>query len=271
MARVFLTDMTRVRITGADAATFLQGQLTADIAAMPTATVQKALYCTPKGEALMMVYLTRTTEQNADVFYLYTADEGADKAIARLKMFVLRADVKMDMDDAPVYGVVNHGADAAADAKPAAGDITLFQGVRLTTTPPAHDAPESTDAFWHMAFQHGVFRLRGQATFAPWVAGRNESNAIHYEKGCFVGQEPIARMHHRGKQTKHAVCFLTTSLSADIGDKLACEDEGGKPVRAQVLDIAHRNGETALMLLVNVEVAHDIHWQGQCLRAVYTP
>src|SRR5690554_5888138 len=99
-----LTDLAVVAITGADAVSFLQGQLTNDVAALDANTASLAGYCTPKGRLLATLVLWRSSSNPENLFALVKADI-APAVVKRLSMYVLRAKARLTITPLQVHGV----------------------------------------------------------------------------------------------------------------------------------------------------------------------
>lgn len=227
--RNILTDLAALsllRASGPDALSFLNGQLTNDLKLLEANRSQLAAWCTAQGR---MLAVFRVFRRDADI-YLQLPVSLRDEAVKRLRMFVLRAKVTIaSADDELVrFGLV--GPDAAHLLHTAAGDAPKHEGdclardaltlLRLPgihprfeiVAPPdtaialwsklANDAmPVGTDAwFWHdvMAGVPTVLPETREA-FIPQMANLEIVGGVNFKKGCYPGQEIVARMQYLGR------------------------------------------------------------------------
>ena len=214
-----------LRISGADAANFLQGQCTADIQALAHGSLGCGAFCTPKGRVFANVRLARWEND----FYLMLPRELVAPLQKRLQLYVLRAKVTMEdlSGDQSMLGVLglnagdalrNAGFEIPAKGRFAApGDdgpavlslpddptrfILLFVDHRNT-------APKLTQA---LALVHSeTWQLREIAAGFPWVTlatseeflpqmiNLDRLDGVGFNKGCYTGQEIVTRTHYLGQ------------------------------------------------------------------------
>ena len=211
-----------LRIGGTDARTFLQGQLTNDTKQISAETAQLSSYCSPKGRMLGSFWIF----QRGDDLYLQLPRERLDAVAKRLRMFVLSAQVTIDdVSDAFVrFGLSGECAASLlpfAPTEPKASetrdDISI---VRLPGDRPrfevigspdklaplwsacAAQATQTGPAFWSLmdirAGVPNVFEDTVEA-FVPQMANLQLIGGISFTKGCYTGQEVVARMQYLGK------------------------------------------------------------------------
>jgi tRNA-modifying protein YgfZ len=190
-----LTDRVLVSVDGAEAEHFLQNLITANVEALEAGHVQPAALLTPQGKILFDFMISRAPETG---FYLDIAAELAGDFQRRLALYKLRAKVTIEaLSDTPVIagwggsapegalidnrfpeeaGVWRlYGTGALLDAERAEWDA-----LRVT-----HGVAESgTDYALSDAFPHDVLL--------------DKNHGIDFKKGCYVGQEVVSRMQHRG-------------------------------------------------------------------------
>jgi folate-binding protein YgfZ len=151
------TYLGRVRVSGADAETFLQGQLTQDIR-----TVQRspalAGYCSPKGRLLAVMEIRRVEEG----FELEMHHGVYQSTLRRLRMFVLRSKVALD------------------------------------EIPAATDCPETEWRRRNILAGIPVIYPETSDHFVPQMVNLDRLGAISFNKGCYTGQEIVARLHYLG-------------------------------------------------------------------------
>ncbi len=231
MARyVGLDDRAVLAVSGSDAAGFLQGLVTNDVARLADGGAIHAALLTPQGK-----YLFDFLVFARGAAFCLDCEAGARAALAkRLGMYKLRADVAIDeaVDD-PVFALFGAGAAAAsgriagaaafADPRhPALGARVVGEAaeaaLRQTGAEPA--ARAEYDA---LRIAHGV--PDGRRDLVPEKSfllenGFDELNGVDFEKGCYVGQEVTARMKHRNLVRKRLVPVRIDGAAPEPGTKI---------------------------------------------------
>jgi folate-binding protein YgfZ len=213
-----------LRITGKDASEFLHGQLSSDVNALAPMQLQASTYCSPKGRVLANFLLWRDAEG-------FDALLSRDLLVAikkRLAMFVLRSKVAIE-DVSEHYVVLGAAGPAAATAlqhacgaEPAvansiaivgAGTLVNLGGKRylaLLRPEAAHAAwltlatelkPVGEDAWRWLDIGAGAPWITAptQDQFVPQMANFELIGAVNFQKGCYTGQEIVARTQYLGK------------------------------------------------------------------------
>ncbi len=235
------SDRGKLLLTGADVAEFLQGQLTNDIEALAPSTGCYAALLTHKGKlrADMRVlrgddWLQLDTEPATLALVLKTmrmyslgrdvrvADVTSERAI--LSLVGPAAAERLDVQPPPVehaFAEGEHGlyvrTDLGVDIVCAAADV---EAVRAEVDVEA----VSDEAAECVRIEAGRPRLGRDmdADTLPAEAGINE-RAVSFTKGCYVGQETVARLHHRGRPNRH-LRGLRLSVAAEAGEPIALGD-----------------------------------------------
>ena len=240
-----LDDLTVIRITGADAIEFLHAQLSNDISGMGSDHARLAAYCNPKGRMLGNLVLWRETAAPDSPFLALAKADATEAMLKRLRMFVLRAKVNFEMASLKVYGVSQ-----AVPTAPEGGDTAWAlerQGERvLITAPTGSDTlrrtwlvagPESAPsslaaelgldlgnrAAWQAQdIQAGLgwVEQSNVELFIPQSLNYDLNGGVSFTKGCYPGQEVVARAHYRGavkRRGMSAVCRLPDGQALQAG------------------------------------------------------
>lgn len=274
-----------IRATGADAQAFLQSQLTNDAKLLTPAQGQLSGYCSPKGRLLaaFTIFVLGT-----DDYALALPRALVAPTFKRLKMFVLRS--KLDLSDAsstlPAMGLMGHEAAAALAhigiAAPL-GDYAVagFDGGWVLCRPgplPRYElwgSPEKLAALadtlalpsarpedWALAeVLAGIPQVQVETTetFVPQTIDLDSAGGLSFTKGCYPGQEIVARVHYLGrvKQRLHlARCaasaapgtpvFEADGSGQSVGELMAAAGDGQNHYLAVALQLAH--GSSTLRL-----------------------
>lgn len=233
-------------IEGADAADFLQGQLSSDVKALVPGQGQWTTYNSPKGRMLATAYLVRDP---VDERYWALLPAALATAIAkRLSMFVLRA--KTTVQDASashfVLGVggprAARAVHAALGAAPDAGTMIARDAVRIAALPDgralvivrseaaadvfdrlAQEATPAGAAVWDwLAVRSGVPMITPptQEQFVAQAANFDVLGGVDFRKGCYTGQEIIARMQYLGRLKERLFAFRSDVDAPAPGTRL---------------------------------------------------
>ncbi len=191
-----------IEVSGEDAATYLQGQLTNDIKELSQKQFQYSAHLNNKGRILATFIITSPA---LDTYYLITSKSLVDKIIPRLKMFVLRSKVKLCildknllLTDRELDGVIN---------------LQLTSNCFLSLSDADHLAVIDSMALHRTLIELG-YPLISLATYEkiiPQQVNFDLINGVNFKKGCYTGQEIVARTHYLGKVKRRMVRFECAS------------------------------------------------------------
>lgn len=194
MTPVTLPHLAVARVSGADAGSFLQAQLSADVAVLADGGATFACYCSPRGQVFGLLLVCRVGEE----FRLVADSRLLPVMVQRLGLFVLRARVVL----AKVDGLVVQGLWPGHDT-PAADRVFKPFGMELSYRLVAGTAESTGDeAGWKEQELRQNVAWLGPATserFIPQMLGFDRIGAVSFSKGCYPGQEVIARARYLGK------------------------------------------------------------------------
>lgn len=222
-----LTDWGVIRAHGADAASFLHGQLTNDFALLDRDHARLAGFCTAKGRLLASMVGWRGGD---DEILLALPAETLAATLKRLSMFVLRAKCKLTdaSGEFAVYGLLDAPAAAAWSllrdeagvqiALPGTGRALRVQPVDAPA--PAGRALSPDDWAWAEAAA-GMAWVRGATVeaFVPQMINFEVLGGVNFKKGCYPGQEVVARSQYRGTLKRRLQVFETDATAA-IGQEI---------------------------------------------------
>jgi len=236
-----LGKLAAIQVSGLDRSHFLQGQLTQDLARL---TPERALltgWASPKGRLLCTPWLADWR----DSIWLILPHERAAVIASRLKMFVLRADVQIEVATARVE-VARLEQLTAPDGSNNLPDKESFSycierdnelaimpagiedmGIRLRPGLPDEANDNQTAKHWRLKNIRAGIPIVGNATaeeFVPQMVNLDHLDAISFSKGCYVGQEIVARTQNLGRIKRRMYAFSATE---DAG---AAPPEPGQPV-----------------------------------------
>ncbi|AUH52123.1 hypothetical protein CXB49_15500 [Chromobacterium sp. ATCC 53434] len=214
-----------IRVEGDDAETFLQGQLSSDIRDVKDGRAQYSTYSTAKGRMLASFLIWQ--QQNA--YYLMVSIDVAQAIAKRLAMFVLRSKVKVSLvEDCSLLGLsgprveqilqryfpdVESWLELQQQASGDASLVKLRQGVYLLAGAGALPKDIAAADEWQAVapevwalhdIEAGVawVTLATQEQFVPQMANMELIGAVNFKKGCYPGQEIVARSQYLGKMKR---------------------------------------------------------------------
>lgn len=215
-----------ITVRGEDARDFLQGLITNDIKLLESQGMIYACLLTPQGKFLYDFFIY----QDGDAYTLdCEGGERADALLSRLKKYKLRAKVQLDIQqDADVFQIFgDHWNGQYTDPR---GEVCGYRSYIRPT-----DATEVTFDQWdHYRISHNI--IDGSRDLIPEGSFIHEAqldqwNAVSYKKGCYVGQELVSRMHHRGLTKKILKCVSLDTIADDTEIRSRCRDIGLALVR----------------------------------------
>ena len=214
-----------IRVQGEDAASFLHGQLTQDFALLDSRHARLAAFCTAKGRMLASFIGFKRSE---DEILLICDRSLLASTLKRLSMFVLRAKARLDdaTQDFALLGLAgsaaahamgdgtrpwdrkNAGDGAAIELYPAAGQRrALWVGPANVDMPAFADQPPLDEASWQwLEVQSAVATLSAPVSdlFVPQMLNYESVGGVNFKKGCYPGQEIVARSQFRGTLKRRA-------------------------------------------------------------------
>jgi folate-binding protein YgfZ len=224
--RAPLTHLSVAGFSGDDAQTYLHNLLTSDVKALGTGAFQHSAACTPKGRIFANLILYR----NKDVYRALLSADLVETTLKRLRMYVLRSKVTLSDESDSVALIGVSGPDASEVLRTAAlplseNGIAEFDGgmlIRLEEkryiVAAAQDeaielwkkldgkaVPTGVGAWQWLDIRAGIPWI-GKATeekFVPQMLGLEKIDGVSFTKGCYPGQEVVARSQYLGQLKRH--------------------------------------------------------------------
>jgi folate-binding protein YgfZ len=239
MNAAFLPDRGVVKVAGEDAQNFLNGLLTTDVSRLKPGLGRFGALLTPQGKIIVDFLITEAPAGHGGGYLIDCPKALAETLTTKLKFYKLRAKVTVEnLSD-------NLGVLAAWDGTPAAQPDLTFTDPRderlgLRILIPAGLAEklaaligaEFVDATAYEAHRIALGVPRGGLDFMYGDAFPHETNmdrlaGVDFDKGCYVGQEVVSRMQHRGTARTRSVKVLLEGPSPEAGATILA---GDKPV-----------------------------------------
>lgn len=220
-----LTHYSLIQIEGAEAEKYLQGQLTCDVTKLAGGESTLTAHCDPKGK---MSALFRLIRQNEQTFYMLLKSELLPSALDQLKKYAVFSKVTFTSLDWQLLGAAGtksiekcgqFSTQIRVDVNGQQPRVILLHPTRLALEPTVE-----AEAWDLLDIQDGVPSLAAatQLEFIPQALNlQSIEQAISFQKGCYIGQETVARAKYRGANKRALFIFAAQTESLpDIGSAL---------------------------------------------------
>lgn len=229
--RTILSSQRVITISGVDRATFLQGQLTQDITTLAPGRAVLAGAADARGRLQFVGYLFAWRSADIDSIALVVPAELAVDLMARLRMHVLRARVQIGLLDGDLIAIAD--ASAADDPSPAiqlpgSGNRRLLIGDGAQA---AAQSPAATNE-WELAEIRAGIPMIVKATvgeFVPQMVNLDLLGGISFTKGCYTGQEIVARTKYLGRIKRRMLRYSASGPPPPAGTALNAMRGTGNP------------------------------------------
>jgi folate-binding protein YgfZ len=281
-ALVDLSELGFISVKGPDAADFLQGQVTNDVRELSETHTQYSSLCSPKGRMLATFRVVRID----GAIYLQLPASILDAVLRRLRMFVMRSQVALAdaSDDLIAIGLSGNCAPALLEARLGAlpdRENAMVRSrnllaIRMPGPAPRYQVlgPEpEMEPLWDtlaseatvMGFDYwaltdiraGVPTIYPETSdaFVPQMANMQLIDGVSFTKGCYTGQEVVARMQYLGKTKRRMYLAQVEALvTPRPGDELQAPTSRSEQAAGRVVD-ARLNAEGRWELLAVLELA----------------
>jgi|SRR5690625_3517686 len=253
---VLLEDLVVLQVGGAEATSFLQSQLSQNISDDNTSRAVLAAYCSPNGRVLAtMVVVPQASDGNPGWLLILKAS-GADAIEKRLRMFVLRAKVDIERLDLPVYGALLK-EDTPVEA------LSIKKADQALWVKALQPEEVAGQRWWVLGempegdqtLNPGQWQAQDITAGFAWIGKENQEqylaqtlnldliDAVSFTKGCYPGQEVIARSHYRGRikrrsawgtidATSNTTSEVTELIGQDTFDAQRPRNPSGRVINA---------------------------------------
>lgn len=208
-----------IRIQGKDSLEFLQGQLSNDLELIEKEELQKNVICSTKGRIIALLWVKKIDDESFDLILENTIAEKAFETLKKYKVFY-----KSEM-------------------------------VLLNNEPEGFNIIKIED--WKTnCIKNGLCEINSSTTeiFTPHDLGYQNLKIISFDKGCYTGQEVIARMHYRAK-LKSGLFFISSKSIENIGEGDDIYDDNQKVVGK----VASKIGQIGLFYIKNKERSEGLY------------
>lgn len=265
-----------IEISGDDASQFLQNLVTNDVTGLAVNQAQYAGFCNPKGR--LLAFFTLIHRRHG--FQIIVPTCTASSLLARLKMYVLRSKVTITdvSNQVACLGLVTNKNSAELPLELAEND---YQGIEaehyFSLKLPSTDQrwlivcpgeqlasvyalikdtlPLAPPAFWDVLdIKTGIATVKAetQEKFTPQQLNLDLNNAVSFSKGCYPGQEVVARLHYLGKANRRLfLAEANTAHKIEIGSDVKTADG---QVAGHIVNAALQSKDN-LVVLISLKLA----------------
>ncbi len=286
----FLFDLSHLailRISGGDALSFLNKQLSNDVSDIAQTGCQLSAWCNPRGQVISNFILINTGR----AFYILLPADLAATVAKRLAIFTLRAQVRIEdlgnqylllgaNNSEPLHHLCPGETTDLQPGKITAGPdpliITLPEPLdRLIILSQSGDIPSTRDrqpvfltdalSWQYLDIKQGIPFITATTSeqFLPQMLNLDLLAALNLGKGCFPGQEIIARLHYRGTLKRRTIP-ATTEAEARAGDTVSCNGDS-RPIGTILSAVKTNRDKTALLIALELKRpgSGQIHLSGK--------
>lgn len=272
-----------IAVHGKDAETFLQGQLTNDVRQVDATHSQLTGLCNPKGRLLASFRLFR----HGDSYYLCLPADMVEGVLSRLRMFVLRSEVTLeDAGDTFVHLGIS-GVDSEETLAEFAGELpaavdavraednqiviqvpgihpsyelftTVEQAVSLWDKLNVRGAPVGAEAWRLLDIQAGIPVIYPQTreAFVPQMTNLQLVGGVSFKKGCYTGQEIVARMEYLGKLKRRMYrATISTDTAPLPGEEVFSGGDSSQSCGQLVSAAEHPDGDYVVLVVLQISAA----------------
>jgi folate-binding protein YgfZ len=242
---IHLRYLSAIRFSGPDAGSFLQAQLSADIAVLEEGQSTFAAYCSPQGKVFGLLLVGR----HNDNYMVIGSAQLLPSIVQRLRIYIFRSKVEIEpLDNMQVCGVPPSDPDDPSSPVLVPGDMPL----RYAVVSEGMQNDEETGRWRRSELSNGVAWLDANTTekYIPQMLGYDQIGAVSFSKGCYPGQEIVARTHYLGKvKRKPLLATVTGQAVIKSGSRVQLQYET-KTVDGSLIDTAPAGTENTLMFII---------------------
>ncbi|MGL5949591.1 MAG: tRNA-modifying protein YgfZ [Aeromonas sp.] len=267
-----LTELALTEVRGPDSLTYLHGQLTCEVKSLQPGQHRVGGHCDAKGRLWSDVRLLCLPE----ALLLLTPASAFERQHNELKKFAVFAKVDITPSTLTAHGLAGDGSDALMLARWGLSESGLIDGGMalqvandrwLLVGDPAllADLPVAAEPLWwglDIAAGIGHITAACQGEYLPQMINLHALGGISFTKGCYLGQEPVARAKYRGANNR-ALYVLAGLYAGEVasGAELEIALASGWRRQGQVLNAWHADGWLWLTAVLPNDTAADAHFR----------
>ena len=264
-----------LEISGNDRSSFLHGQFINDLNKINNSGAQYSAWCNPKGQVISTFLVINT----GSTYRLIFKEDLKELIQQRLGMYILRSDVKMNdiSGESPLLGIanINNLEILNTDIPAKYGSTRIMSDLLIVCLPDFSDRylitgkiekliNKVTDLKETLSLTSStIWDLLDNLSGVPWISAATKEQflpqmlnldllkGLSYQKGCYPGQEIIARLHYKGK-VKKRLNLIQSASSLHVGDHLYSE-QSDKSVGTIINSATHPDGKSYSLAVIEID------------------
>ncbi|KAF3977415.1 MAG: folate-binding protein YgfZ [Methylococcales symbiont of Iophon sp. n. MRB-2018] len=275
---VAISDLAIIEVTGKDATQFLQGQLTCNINDLTTANSFFAAFCNAKGRTISTLLILK----NNDSLLIIVPLKLIDKVINKLKMYILRADVQLNilhnfcligLNTANTSLLENHPLVAFGISNTSeiiiklpfnqhlyliVADFNRAKQLWSQLTKVKKLSIADSNSWGYQSISTGLVWLdeRSSEEYIPQMLNIDKLGGISFEKGCYTGQEIVARTHFLGK-TKRELYLVECDITALIDKDTNIFDYDKQQSVGKIISLQSNKDQYRMLVVIATKSASN--------------
>lgn len=265
-----LSHLSILSFSGSDVKDFLQGQMTQDINSISNQSYKMTSILNPKGRMIVSGLIKRSE----DIFFLIISKDLSEDILNWLSRYILRSDVIITIEDFNIIGfdnvnhkkLINHQDDSQQlNISPIDVDkdryILIINNQVVTKDNSIQSINENDWTLADIKSGLAIIDKNNSEKYIPQMINLDLLEGISFSKGCYTGQEVVARVQHRGKikQRMFHIIIESNSNEIDARSEVMCED---KKVGSIVISKKSNNYFHALAVINTINSDEDLSING---------
>ena len=243
-----LTDRSLIRVSGLDGESFLQSQFSNDISKIVEDNLQINTYCQHQGKIIAIIWVIKKD----NFYYLSLPNEVKDVVLSKLNMYKLMSQVEIEDVSANYnqYGLI-------ADTKD--NSIKITDSLSLLITKEILEDCDDTSEWEFACIQDKLpeVYLINSESFIPQALNLDINLlGVSFTKGCYPGQEVVARMHYLGKPKRRLFSFIS-KYKVSIDDSLNTENSASLKSSGRVIRVAKKDNQYYFLATFEVSLIEN--------------
>jgi folate-binding protein YgfZ len=242
-----LSEFSVIKLTGVDAVSFLQGQVSCDVTKLAEQKIMPGCHCNAKGKAWSTFI---AVQHGADILLVLTK-QSAEVSLAELNKYGVFA--KVDITDESENWFIYGSDENLALTENADISIPLADEHFINLSKQELTETTNSESWWKTEILSGRAHLYTATSgeYVPQMLNMQALDYISFNKGCYMGQEMIARMRYLGKNKRALYIASSDNMeSINIGDDVYREVNGNKRSAGKVINVCYADSKTYLQLVL---------------------
>ena len=265
-----LSHLSILSFSGSDVSDFLQGQMTQDINSISNQSYKMTSILNPKGRMIVSGLI----KKSEDIFFLIIRKDLSEDILNWLSRYILRSDVIITIEDFNIIGLNNENHKKLINDQDNSQQLNiapidadknryiLIINNEVVTEDNSIQSINEND--WILAdIKRGlaIIEKKNSEKYIPQMINLDLLEGISFSKGCYTGQEVVARVQHRGKikQRMFYITFESNSNEIDAQSEVMCKD---KKVGSIVISKKSDNYFHALAVINTTDSDEDLLLDG---------